>query len=70
MTKLAQEGLCGLPWWLSVRVCLPMQETLVRYLIQEDPGATWSNQVCSPQLLSLCSGAREPQLLSLRAHSY
>ena len=24
----------------------------------------WSNEACVPQLLSLCSGAREPQLLS------
>ena len=27
----------------------------------------WSNEACVPQLLSLCSGAREPQLLSPRA---
>ena len=27
----------------------------------------WSNQVCAPQLLSLRSRAREPQLLSLCA---
>ena len=29
----------------------------------------WSNEVPSPQLLSLCSRAREPQLLSPRAWS-
>ena len=27
----------------------------------------WSNKAHAPQRLSLCSGAREPQLLSLRA---
>ena len=27
----------------------------------------WSNKACAPQLLSLCSRAREPQLLSPRA---
>ena len=27
----------------------------------------WSNKACVPQLLSLCSRAREPQLLSPRA---
>ena len=27
----------------------------------------WSNETCAPQLLSLCSGACEPQLLSPRA---
>ena len=35
---------CGLPWWLSgKRIHLPMQETQVRSLVQEDPtccGAT------------------------------
>ena len=32
-----------------------------------DPGRShmpWSNQACVPQLLSLCSRAQEPQLLS------
>ena len=28
---------------------------------------TWSNEAHAPQLLSLCSRAREPQLLGLRA---
>ena len=32
-------------WWLSGRVCLIMQETLVQFLIQEDP---------------ICLGATEP----------
>ena len=27
----------------------------------------WNNEGCAPQLLSPCSGAREPQLLSPRA---
>jgi len=33
-----------------------------------DPGRShmlWSNEARAPQLLSLCSGAQEPQLLSL-----
>ena len=47
--------------WL--RILLPMQGTQVQALVREDPcrGA--------PQLLSLCSRAREPQLLRLRATS-
>ena len=59
--------------WL--RICLPMQGTRVRALIQEDPtcrGATkpvlnLCSRACEPQLLSLCSTARKPQLLSPRA---
>ena len=49
-----------------------MQETRVRALVREDPtrhGAAkpvhHSYWACVPQLLSLCSRAREPQLLSL-----
>ena len=52
--------------WL--RICLPMQGTQVRALVQEDPtcqGAT--KPVHQPQLLSLHSRAREPQLLSPHA---
>ena len=45
--------------WLRIR--LPMQRTWVRALVREDPTAR------APQLLSLCSGAREPQLLGLHA---
>ena len=29
--------MCGLPWWLSGRVCLPRQETQVQFLGWEDP---------------------------------
>ena len=52
--------------WL--RICLPIQGTWVRALVQEDPtcrGAT--KPVHYNQLLSLRSRAREPQLLSPRA---
>ena len=54
--------------WLGI--CLPLQGTQVQALVQEDPtcrGAT--KPVChnyrahAPQLLSLCSRARKPQLL-------
>ena len=51
--------------WL--RVCLPVQETRVQALVQEDPTCRGATKACVPQLLSLCSRAREPQLLSPRA---
>ena len=50
--------------WLRIRP--PMQGPWVQSLVQEDPtchGAV----ACAPQLLSLRSRAREPQLLSPRA---
>ena len=49
--------------WL--RICLPMQRTRVRALVQEDP--TYRGATHAPQLLSLRSRGREPQLLSPRA---
>ena len=48
--------------WLRIR--LPRQGTRVRALVQEDPTCCGAHE---PQLLSLCSRAREPQLLSPRA---
>ena len=51
--------------WL--RICLPMQGTRVRALVWEDPTCRGATNPCVPQLPSLRSRAREPQLLSLRA---
>ena len=41
-----------------------MQEARVQALVWGDPHILLSNWACVPQLLSLCSGAWEPQLLS------
>ena len=41
-----------------------MQETQVRCLDQEDPTCCGTTKPRSPKLLSLCSRAQEPQLLS------
>ena len=51
--------------WLRIR--LPMQGTRVRALLWEDPTCRGAIKPCAPQLLSLRSRAREPQLLSPRA---
>ena len=53
----------GVPWWYSgTRICLPMQGTWVRSLVWED--STCRRQLrLTPQILSLCSRAHEPQLL-------
>ena len=50
--------------WLRIR--LPMQGTWVRALGWEDPTCHGAAKPV-PQLLSLCSRAPEPQLLSLHA---
>ena len=50
--------------WLRIR--LSMQETRVRTLVWEDPTCLGATKPV-PQLLSLRSRAREPQLLSPRA---
>ena len=50
--------------WL--RICLPMQGTWGRALLWEDPTCRGAAKP-SPQLLSLRSRAREPQLPSPRA---
>ena len=46
------------------RIHLPMQDTQNSSLVQEDPHMHNATQPHSPQLLSLCSGAQKPQLLS------
>ena len=51
--------------WLRIR--LPMQGTWVRALVWEDPTCRGATKARAPQLPSLCSRARVPQLLSLRA---
>ena len=51
--------------WL--RVHLPMQGTRIRALVREDPTCRGATKPRASQLLSLCSRAREPQLLSPRA---
>ncbi|CAI9180482.1 unnamed protein product [Rangifer tarandus platyrhynchus] len=44
-----------------------MQETRVRSLVQEGPTCHGATKTHVPQLLSLCSGASEPKLLSQQA---
>ena len=65
----------GLPWWLSgkERICLPMQETGVPFLIQEDPtcwGATkpvcHNYQACALDLGT--SSTESPLLCNKRSH--
>ena len=46
--------------WLRIR--LPVQGTRVRSLVQEDPTCRGAPKAHAPQLLSLRSRAREPQL--------
>ena len=62
MLKVKKLGISLVVQW--IRICLPMQRTWVQSLVLEGPtcrGAT--KPVHAPQLLSLCSRAREPQLL-------
>ena len=47
--------------WLGIR--LPMQGTQVQALVREDSTCCGAAEPCAPQLLSLRSRAREPQLL-------
>ena len=52
----------GLPWWLSGKEFICQCRSLI-----PNPGRShmpWSNKACVPQVLSLCSGAWKPQLLS------
>ena len=46
------------------RIHLPLQDTQNSSLVQEDPHMHNATQPHARQLLSLCSGAQEPQLLS------
>ena len=50
-----------------MRIRLPMQGTWVRSLVSEDPTGRGATKPCVLQLVSLCSRARKPHLLSLRA---
>ena len=59
------EGTSLVVQWL--RICLPVQGTRVQSLVQEDPTCHGATKARAPQLLSLCSRAHEPQLLSPRA---
>ena len=60
-TYSTKNDTLGLPWWLrGKRIHLPMQKTWAGPLVQEDPAEQLSP---TKQLLSLCSRAREPQLL-------
>ena len=56
----------GFPGGSAVKkkICLPMQDTGVQSLIQEDPTS------CAPQLSSLCSRAPEPLTTELTYHDY
>ena len=55
-------------YWSGVPLPSPTVQYRELYSIPYDGrGYQASNQVHGPQLSSLCSGAREPQLLSLRA---
>ena len=45
--------------WLRIR--LPRQRTRVRALVWEDPTCRGATKPVPPQLLSLCSRAREPR---------
>ena len=67
--KLKEKLDLGLPWWLRGGVHLPRQETQVLSLVWEDPTCRETKEACVPELLSLCSGAWEPQLLTLSAWS-
>ena len=62
-----KNTLQGLPWWLSGKESPASAGDLG--LIPDSSGfhIPRSNQACAPQLLILCSGAWEPQLLSLYA---
>ena len=51
----------GLPWWLSDRICQPMQETQVPPLIQEDPACCGAARSVHHNYWA-CSRPWEPQL--------
>ena len=55
----------GLPWWLSGEesACPCRTHRFIQSLIQEDP-TCHKTTARMPQLLSLCSRAQDPQLLS------
>ena len=59
--KTETRGISLVVQWLRIR--LPMQGTQARALVREDPTCHGATKVRAPQLLSLRSRAREPQLL-------
>ena len=63
--KKSKSGASLVAQWLRIR--LPMQGTRVQSLVREDPTCHGATKPRASQLLSLCSRAREPQLLSPRA---
>ena len=63
--KTDGDGTSPVLQWLKIR--LQMQGTQVRSLVREDLTCHRAIKARAPQLLSLCSRAREPQLLSPRA---
>ena len=60
-SKNTRLGASLVAQWLRIR--LPVQGTRVRFLVREDPTCRAATKLLLPQLLSLCSRAREPQLL-------
>ena len=67
LSKTGNRASLVAPWFKKKKkICLPMQETWFPSVIQEDP--TWL-RASKPtrQLFSLCSRARELQLLSPHA---
>ena len=63
--KISDPGASLVMQWLRIR--LLMQGTRVRALLWEDPTCRGATKPHVPQLLSLCSRACEPQLLSPHA---
>ena len=58
----------GLPWWLRGKESTgPCRRHGFNPWARKIPQATERLSPCAPQLLSLCSGAQEPHLLSLHA---
>ena len=53
----------GFPGGSVVKICLTIQGTQVRSLVQEGPLALEQLSLCVLQLWGLCCRAREPQLL-------
>ena len=56
-----KRQLMGLPWWLSGKNTPVSAEDTGSIPGPGRSHVPWSNHAHAPQLLSLCSGAREPQ---------
>ena len=63
LSKLSEEGMAGFPWCLSGKESACQCRRQVPSLIRDDPTCLRATKAIAPQLLSLCSRAREPQLL-------